>query len=202
MQKKDRTTLTTNYINNLKSILDSDAINGIQKLVQYLEGTYTKKKNVFIIGNGGSSSTASHMTCDLQKGILGSDAHIKEYSGVRVSCLTDNVPLMSAWANDYGYDYVFSRQLFSLGRKGDLLIVISASGNSKNILEAISQAKKMGIKTFGLLGFTGGTAKEVVDDYIYIKSNSYGIVEDAHMIIGHIVTELLKDSKKIHAKSK
>lgn len=131
------------------------------------------------------------MACDLSKTSLGKAAR-EAHKNLRVISLNDSVPVLTAWSNDKEYKYIFSEQLANLGNKGDLLIIISASGNSQNILEAIHTAKTMEIETFGLLGFDGGKAKEEVDEYLVAESFDYGIVEDTHSILNHFLTECLK----------
>ena len=141
-----------------------------------------------MIGNGGSASTASHMSCDLNKG-----ASLFSEQPLRVMSLTDNMAHFSALANDEGYESVFSGQLRNLLTEKDMLIGISASGNSPNCVAAFHLAKEKGAKVLGLLGFSGGTMAELADFCITVASNEYGPVEDAHLIINHIVTEKLKD---------
>lgn len=132
------------------------------------------------------------MACDLGKTILIDNTKERRYN-FRVNSLTDNVPLMTALANDYGYKYIFSEQLKNLGRKGDMLIVLTASGNSANIIQAVSTAKALGISSFGLVGFGGGKVKDLLDDILLIESDDYGLVEDAHMVINHLITDWFRN---------
>ncbi|MBI1756187.1 MAG: SIS domain-containing protein [Fimbriimonas ginsengisoli] len=146
---------------------------------------------VFIIGNGGSAATASHMACDLAKTTLGKVADLPARR-LRALALTDNVPLITAWANDVSYDSVFSEQLRGLARAGDVLIAISASGNSPNILRCLEAARELGVKTVGFLGFGGGAALALCDLAVVVDSRDYGIVEDAHSALNHMLTASLK----------
>ena len=108
--------------------------------------------------------------------------------------LTDNVSLLTAWANDVCYDCVFAEQLKAWADPGDLVIVITGSGNSRNILDAVEAARGLGARTFGLLGFDGGQAKNLVDDYVIVPVDSYGFVEDIHMVLDHMVTAYLRSA--------
>lgn len=142
---------------------------------------------VFIVGNGGSAATASHFACDLAKGT--------QTSGVppfRVMPLTDNMPLITAWANDVGYEHVFAQQLVTLARPGDALVVISASGNSANVLEAARAARRHGVSTIAFTGATGGKLRRLADLTVRVPSPSIEQVEDAHLIIGHSLCVALR----------
>jgi len=165
------------YFEKLKKVIDTVDNKKITKLIEKI----STSKTIFVIGNGGSASTASHMVCDLIK-------YHKIYS------LADNVAVITALANDYDYEYIFSKQLKKLGQLNDLLIVITASGNSPNILQVVETAKRMNIETFGLLGFNGGEVKDMLDNYLLVKSNHYGLVEDIHLSIVHIITDWFKSA--------
>lgn len=151
------------------------------------------KKNggvVFVIGNGGSASTSSHLSCDLMKNTISNyDSHKNR---LKVVSLTDNIAIISAYGNDISYDEIFSQQLKSLVNKNDLLIAISGSGNSGNIMKAVEFSKQQGIFVFGLLGGNGGHVLPMCNESIVVNSNNYGVIEDLHMMIGHMVTVLLK----------
>lgn len=161
-------------------------------VAEQLLNAYRRDKLVAIVGNGGSAATASHMACDLSKTILGSD-HSTSRRRFRVMAMTDNVPLMTAWANDASYKVVFSEQIKSWVRAGDLVLVISASGNSPNICEAAKTARSLGAQTVGFLGFDGGQARELVDVAVVVPSDNYGYVEDLHMMLGHLVTAYIRE---------
>ena len=127
------------------------------------------------------------MACDLGKNILPERAH-EEVRRFRVFALTDNVPWMTALANDIGYEYIFSEQLKNLVQEGDLVIAISGSGNSQNIVEGVRVAKTMGAKVVGILGFDGGTTRKMLDSCIIVKSEEYGYIENIHIILDHLIT--------------
>jgi len=144
---------------------------------------------VFIIGNGGSAATASHMACDLSKTILGLNTATGHR--FRVMALTDNTPLITAWANDVSYECVFAEQLKTWVNSGDLVIAFTASGNSPNIIEAVKVARALGAYTFGILGFDGGHTKDFVDECVIVPIDNYGYVEDIHLALDHIVAAYL-----------
>jgi D-sedoheptulose 7-phosphate isomerase len=135
---------------------------------------------VFVIGNGGSAATASHFACDLSKGTRRDGPPT-----FHVVSLTDNVPLLTAWANDSGYDCVFSEQLTALARPGDLLVAISASGNSPNVVAAVDAARSCGMSVVSLSGRSGGRLAHLVDVLVNVPSDTIEVVEDAHLIVAH-----------------
>jgi D-sedoheptulose 7-phosphate isomerase len=159
------------------------------------ERAHAQERTVFVIGNGGSAATASHMMNDLNKGTLGhkGDATWKRF---KVIALTDNVSLMTAWANDTNFNTVFSEPLKNLANRGDVLIAISASGNSPNIIAAVEVAKQLGLTVLGLGGFTGGKLAQRADVCFVVPSSGYGPVEDVHMILDHILTGYLYEKLK------
>lgn len=178
------------YLSGLKRALELVPPQQVAALIKRLVETYRSGGQVFIIGNGGSAATASHMACDLNKTILGSrimDSHRR----FRVMALTDNTPLITAWANDVGYECVFAEQLKTWVGPGDLVIAITGSGNSLSIIEAVKVARTLGVHTFGLLGFDGGQTRDLVDEYVIVPVDNYGYVEDIHLALDHIVTAYL-----------
>lgn len=142
----------------------------------------SENRQVFIAGNGGSASTASHMAADLIKTVGEASGH-----GFRIIALTDNVPLLSAIGNDVGFDQIFSGQLSSLGRAGDVLVVISGSGKSVNVVKAVETAHDVGIHTIGFLGKGGGKVATMVDVSVVVPSDEYGYIEDAHLAFNHLI---------------
>jgi D-sedoheptulose 7-phosphate isomerase len=174
----------TDYVNRLHAAVDSLPREDLVTLGEMLFRAYQNGKQVLTLGNGGSASTASHMSADLGKNTI--QANMRRF---RVLSLNDNVSLLTALANDKGYENVFSEQISNLIRPGDLLIVISASGDSPNVLEAIRCAQSRSAGVAGLLGFGGGQAARMVDVPIVVASSDYGIVEDVHLIINHILVE-------------
>ncbi|MBF0419903.1 MAG: SIS domain-containing protein [Magnetococcales bacterium] len=138
---------------------------------------------VFFMGNGGSASTASHFANDIA---IGTNSYHKPF---RVQSITDNTSIVTAIANDFGYSEIFERQLRLLGRRGDVVVGISASGNSHNLLKAFETAKEMGIKTVALTAFDGGKMRQIADEGIHVPTGmkEYGPAEDAHMVLDHLI---------------
>ena len=145
---------------------------------------------IYACGNGGSSAIASHLLCDFNKGIR-TDTDLLP----RVVALTDNVPMLTAIGNDIGYDEIFSFQLSGLGNSSDLLIAISSSGNSENIVRALSIAKDIGMSTIALTGFDGGRAKKIADVAVHVSSSNYGVVEDIHQSVMHVFAQYLRSAE-------
>lgn len=167
--------------------LDLDAITRIAKALETAE---KKGSQVFVVGNGGSAATASHIATDWSK-----TAERKGKRLMRCMSLTDNVPFMTAIANDLGYDEVFVRQLENHLQSGDIVVIISGSGNSPNVVKAAKFAKKKGALTVGMTGFTGGKLRGLVDICLHINSDQYGVIEDLHMAVGSILAFYLKQRK-------
>lgn len=185
-----------NYSEQLKKAVDKLDLDKIQKIAEVLYEAYKDNKQVFILGNGGSASTASHFACDLGKGTLQRVYDNKE-KRFRAISLTDNVATIMALGNDLSYEDVFYQQLRNLVNKGDVIIGISGSGNSANVIKAIQYAKECGAKTIGFLGFkTGGKLKDLVDYEITIQDEHYGRIEDIHLMLGHLITDYLTGLKK------
>lgn len=180
-----------NYFSELKRTIDELDIKQITTAVNILITAYNANKKVFILGNGGSASTASHMACDLGKGTLKRVYDNKE-KRFKVISLTDNVALITAYANDLSFDNIFLQQLRNLVNKGDVVIALSGSGNSKNLIKAVEYARKRKAKIIGLLGFTtGGKLGSLVDCAIIAKSNHYGPCEDIQLILDHVIVSWL-----------
>jgi D-sedoheptulose 7-phosphate isomerase len=188
------------YLFQLKQCLDRLDRKKIDQIISLLMKAYGNNRTIFILGNGGSAANASHMACDLGKGTL--QKHYDEQEKrFKVISLTDNVALLTAYGNDLAYDDIFVQQLRNLVRKNDIVIVISASGNSPNCIKAITYARKMQAITIGLLGFTtGGTLAAMVDMPLIIPSNQYGICEDMHLVVNHLITTCISKIKPIHDK--
>lgn len=169
------------YTSGLIALLQSIDVASISDIVEALERT---KGRIYIIGNGGSAATASHMVNDLGVGLKR-----REIRNFDVQSLSDNTPVCSAIANDIGYENVFFMQLKERISKEDLLIAISCSGNSANILKAVEYAKKEGVCVVGVTGFDGGALKRLSDINFHVptQKNAYGLVEDMHMILDHII---------------
>lgn len=187
---------TVEYFKEQNKVNDLLPMHFIAEALQLVENCYRSGKQIFIIGNGGSASTASHMVCDFQKFILGYKGD-RKIPRMKALSLSDNTEVLTAWANDVGYEVVFSEQLKNLAEEGDLLIALSASGNSPNIIRAVDVAKLKGIKVIGLTGFSGGKLKELADVPIHVESNDYGIVENVHLMFGHMAARYLVEQNKI-----
>lgn len=172
------------YLADLQEALDALSRERLSELGDILFRAYRNDRQVFILGNGGSSSTASHMAADLGKNTIGTNMR-----RFRVMSLNDNTALLTALANDLGYEHVFAEQLVNLVRPGDVLVVLSASGNSPNVLTAIRYAREQCAEVIAFLGFDGGEAAKISDVALVVPSASYGIVEDSHLIINHILVE-------------
>jgi D-sedoheptulose 7-phosphate isomerase len=183
----DAAAFARDYFAGLKAVMDRVDIGQVAAFVTELEHAYREDSQIFIVGNGGSAATASHMACDLAKTVLGKkpDPATRRF---RVMALTDNVPLITAIANDVGYEHVFTEQLAPVARRGDLLVVITGSGNSPNVVNAVRMARERGLRTAGLLGFDGGTVLPLLDVPLLIPEFSYGFVEDLHMVLDHLAT--------------
>lgn len=143
-------------------------------------------RHVFSIGNGGSAAIAEHLCCDWTKG-----THHHDHPVIDARSLSSNVALYTAVANDFGFEKVFESQIAMLGRPGDLLIAVSSSGNSPNIIAGVKAARAQGMKTIGMSGFSGGRLRDVADVSLHVDINNYGIVEDAHQAIAHILAQYI-----------
>jgi D-sedoheptulose 7-phosphate isomerase len=183
------------YLSGLKDVLDRLPLQPIDDILRAIEQARDERRQIFVIGNGGSAATASHMMNDLCKGTLGHKGDAP-WPRLRVIALTDNVSLMTAWANDTDYNHIFSEPLKNLAQRGDVLVAISASGNSPNIIAAVEVAKQIGVTVLGLAGFTGGKLAKMADVSLVVPSDGYGPVEDVHMILDHIITSYLYEKLK------
>jgi len=176
---------TSDYIKKLKGIMDELPLEKIEKIADILLEAYEKGKYVYIMGNGGSAATAAHMVCDLAKGTIWPvSPGDKRF---RVMGMSDNIPLMTAWTNDIDYSQVFREQLLNLVGEGDVVIGISGSGSSENVIKAIKYANSCSATTIGFSGCGGGKLKEITKECIVVKSHNMERVEDVHLIISHII---------------
>lgn len=172
------------YVQTVLQGIDPAEIGGF---ISTLLDARDRGATIFFIGNGGSAATASHFANDLSIGVNDYDRPFKALS------LTDNVAVMTAIGNDFGYLDIFSRQLRVLGKKGDVLVAISASGNSPNLLKAFEVARAAGIKTVALTAFDGGAMRRAADEGVHVPTDfkEYGPAEDAHMVLDHLVGAFL-----------
>lgn len=180
--------LLQNYIDRLINTIHQTPVDKVVKVVDIILKAYTRQKKVLILGNGGSASTASHFACDLAKG-----TSLHGQPRLIAMSLNDNMALLTAYANDIGYESVFSEQLKTLVQKDDVFICISGSGNSPNVINAIECARELGAVTVGFLGFGGGRAAELCDEHITVQERSYGPVEDVHLFLSHAISEIIRN---------
>ena len=188
------------YFAEMKSIIDSISREDLEKIVEMLLEAWRDGNRVFIGGNGGSASTATHFACDLAK-----TASVEGKKRFKAIGLNDNIPLMSAIINDSGFDNLFSEQLLNQFQKGDILICLSVHGGagkdkaglwSQNLLKAMRLAKELGGKTIGFSGFDGGPMKEMADACIVVPFESTPHVESFHLALEHLICSCLKENIK------
>lgn len=174
------------YCHGLKAALDAVSADAVEDFVQLLERACREDRQVFLMGNGGSGSTASHAACDLNKGV--SFGREKRF---RAICLNDNLPTLMAYANDLSYEDVFVEPLKNFLRPGDVVIGISGSGNSANVLRALDYANHQGAFTVGLSGFDGGKLARLVRMPLVVPVHDMQKIEDVHLIIFHVAMQAL-----------
>ncbi len=174
------------YFSNLKTCIDKIDKKEIEKFLEILIDARDNNKTIFIMGNGGSASTASHFCCELNKG-----ASYNKDKKFKVICLNDSISTILAYANDVNFEDIFKEQLKNFVQKGDVVIGISSSGNSKNILSAIEYANKVGAITIGLTGRDGGELKKLSKYSVNPNYDDLQISEDIHMIIVHLIYRYL-----------
>src|SRR5579863_864753 len=172
----------SDYLGAQKAALDSIPVDAVGQIIGKLRGALKDGRHIFVFGNGGSAANASHFVTDLGKG--SSDKIGRRF---RVICLNDNVSWMTALGNDYAYDEIFVRQLMNYGRPGDLVLALSVSGNSPNVVKALEWAKANGLHIIALVGGKRGCMAEIASQTVVIDSTHYGRVEDAQMGICHMI---------------
>ncbi len=177
-----------NYLVDLQTTLEQLPEADIEAVIQKLYNARLANRQVFIMGNGGSASTASHFACDLSK-----NTRLTGSPHFRVISLNDNMALFSAFANDEGFDNVFAGQLANLLRPDDIVIGISTSGNSPNVLNGVKMATRMGARTVGFTGFDGGELIDMVELNIHVPSECIEQVEDIHLVLEHLICTVLRD---------
>lgn len=178
------------YAAEVASALASVASEQVDKAAAALEGAIARQATIFVCGNGGSAAIAGHFTCDHLKGVSnGTDLR------PRVSSLSANIELITAIANDISYAKVFEVQLDSMASAGDVLFVISSSGSSPNILAAVEWAKAHGVTVVAMTGFSGGDARRLADISLHVDAENYGIVEDSHQALMHVLAQYLRQKR-------
>jgi D-sedoheptulose 7-phosphate isomerase len=175
---------TLNYFKKLNTVIDSINIQEFENAIEVIRTAWEKGSQIIVFGNGGSAMTALHYITDWNKMIYLNTG--RQFKG---RTLVDNIGIITAYSNDISYDDVFKEQLKNIGNQGDLVIAISGSGNSKNIINAVNYANENGMETLGLSGFNGGELKKIVKNSIWVNIYDMQIVEDIHMIFGHIVMQ-------------
>lgn len=186
----------SDYLTKVKTILDRLPLDRLKQICDILFQAYEDDRTIFIFGNGGSAALASHVACDIGKGTHAPCPTGRDMSGVRrikVLSLTDNVPMISAWANDAAYEDIFWEQMDNFLQPRDVAFGISGSGNSPNVLKALRMARQRGAVTVGFSGFQGGKMKDLLDFGIIVPSDSMQQIEDAHLVLSHLVFLNLRD---------
>lgn len=180
---KDPIVFATDYLEYLNTVLKGIDAREVGQFIQTLLDARERGATIYFVGNGGSAATASHFANDLA---IGTNSYDKPF---RVMSLTDNQAIISALGNDFGYEEVFVRQLRVYGVAGDIVVGISASGNSPNLLRTFEYAKSAGIKTVAITAFDGGKMKQIADECIHVPTapKEYGPAEDAHMVLDHLI---------------
>jgi D-sedoheptulose 7-phosphate isomerase len=183
---RDYTDQIQDYLIRLSGVLSRLDLNEINAVAGALKTAYENEATIFTMGNGGSASTASHLVCDLNKG-----ACFRAKKKFRVIGLTDNVATLLALANDMGYEHVFVEQLKNFSKPGDVVVGISGSGNSENVIRAIEYANSLDCKTIGWCGFDGGRLAKLAQICVHVKVQDMQLVEDVHMVLCHMLMQLL-----------
>ncbi len=186
-----------NYVGKLSHALGLDAMQQISVLADALLEAWRAGQSIYICGNGGSAGNAIHLANDFIYG-----AGLKNEGGLRAEALSANAAVLTCLGNDLGYDSIYSEQIRIKGNPGDVLIVLSGSGNSANVVKAIETANQLGMKTFAILGFTGGRCKELVQYPIHFEVDDMQVAEDMQLIVGHICMQWLNDQDRFVNKTK
>lgn len=177
----------TSYLEGIRACHEELSKERLEQAMSVVIEAYRHGRCIFVLGNGGSASLSSHLACDLGKG-----TSVPGKPRARVVSLADNMALLTAWANDVSYEAVFAEQLANLLEPGDVVIGVSASGNSPNVLRAMEYARDHGAVTIGFIGFAGGKLKDLVDIDLTVSCQNYGQVEDLHLSLNHIISQYLK----------
>ena len=186
--KNQRENLIKNYVDNFCDVLKKINFKDVLNLKKAIAKSIKEKKNIYVCGNGGSAAISNHLHCDFLNQVS-KRSKIKP----KIFSLVSNIEIFSAVANDYKYEDVFYYQCKNYLKRGDVLFVISSSGNSKNVVKAAKYAKKIGCKVFSIVGFKGGLIKKISNCSVHIKANDYGMIEDATQIIMHYFAKETKN---------
>lgn len=185
------------HLASLSELLGTISPESLERALEVLLEACLSGRRLYLIGNGGSSAIASHLACDLAK-----TAAVDGAPGLRAFALTDNTPLLTAWSNDTAYERVFAEQLRGLLEPGDVVVAISSSGRSPNVVAGLRAAAAAGARTIGLLGFDGEPCLSLVDVAIHVRCHDYGLVEDAHGAIGHALTAGAREAARATARAR
>lgn len=184
-----RAAFVERYRSRVVDTLERIDVDALEEMLVVLEQAWTEDRLVLLAGNGGSATTAEHLELDLSKTIA---SFAGSGRGFRTIALTRGAAV-TAWANDTGSSEVFSGQVRDLGRAGDVLLVISAKGNSPNVVAAVGQARELGLRTIALLGAGGGKTRGLVEVALVVDADDYGVIEGMHVVLAHIVTDYFSD---------
>jgi D-sedoheptulose 7-phosphate isomerase len=179
----------TDYLANLAQVVELVPAEALHRVIELILQARRSGHRVYVMGNGGSAATASHFVCDIVK-----SARVPGVEPVRAFALADNAPLVTAWANDYAYERIFAEQISALVDADDVVIGITASGNSPNIVAGFEAALERGAHTVVLVGFDGGVVRDLCDIAVHVPCHDYGLVEDIHAAIGHAITAAVRAS--------
>lgn len=185
------------YLKSLQNTLGGISVDKVSEAIEWMRQVRDEERTIFTCGNGGSASTASHFVCDVLKG-----ASFNRPKRFKIMALTDSLPTLTAYSNDVGYDCVFVEQLKNFGQPGDLLLSISGSGNSPNVLRAVEYANQAGMKTIGLTGRDGGELGKLSQLEINVADPHMGRIEDGHMIVCHMLAYYFMDTEKADGRVK
>jgi D-sedoheptulose 7-phosphate isomerase len=183
------------YLDDVKALLDTIDAREVETVVDALLEAWRHGRRVLLMGNGGSSSSVSHIVNDMQKNI-----HLEAGRPLRTLCLSDCTPLMMAWANDTAWENIFAPQVECWAEPGDVVIGVSGSGNSMNVIHGIEAANRAAAKTFGLAGYRGGKLKETAQRCIVVPCDNMQRIEDVHMILLHVIFSALLERAKAEAR--
>lgn len=185
---------TFSYLERLRDCFNKKNIVAVEKLATALHQAWINGQNVYICGNGGSAANAIHIANDLHYGI-GACGQGAKLPGLRIEALSANSGVLTCLANDTGYENIYSHQIEVKGRKGDVLIALSGSGNSPNIVKALKTANQTGVKTFAVIAFDGGKCKDIAKTVIHFEINDMQIAEDTQLVVGHLCMQWLNSHK-------
>lgn len=174
------------YVENVQKVLSKVDNVRLAAAIELLENSIAEGRRVYVCGNGGSAAISDHLCCDWTKG-----TRIANLPALKTHSLVANTAMLTALGNDYGYEKTFSTQVESYGEKGDVLVAISSSGNSPNIVNAVTAAHSRGMTVIGLSGFSGGKLAELSDINLHTAFDNYGLVEDCHQILMHVLSQFL-----------